>query len=49
MKVKIYVMHGTTVVRIPYNYARDHKIRNSGFVNLREDENGNLILTPEVH
>lgn len=48
MKVKIYEMHGTTVVRIPYNYVKDHKIRNSGFVNLREDENGNLILTPEV-
>ena len=48
MKVKIYLMHGTTVVRIPYNYVKDHKIRNSGFVNLREDENGNLILTPLV-
>ena len=49
MRLKVYEMHGTTVVRIPYDYAKDHQIREKGYVNIREDEHGNLILTPEVH
>ena len=49
MRLRVYEMHGTTVVRIPYDYAKDHQIRKTGYVNVREDEHGNLILTPEGH
>ena len=48
MRLKIYKIHGTTVIRLPYDYVRQHEIRKAGFVNIREDEEGNLILTPEV-
>ena len=48
MRLKIYKIHGTTVVRLPFNYVEEHEIRKTGYVNIREDENGNLILTPEV-
>ena len=48
MKVKVYAIHGTTVLRLPRDYVKDHEIRKTGFVNVREDENGNLILSPEV-
>jgi hypothetical protein len=48
MRIKIYDISGTTVVRLPREYVRDHEIRETGFVNVREDENGNLILSPEV-
>lgn len=48
MRVKVYEMHGTTVLRLPHDYVKEHEIRKTGFVNIREDENGNLILTPEV-
>ena len=48
MRIKIYEISGTTVVRLPRDYVKDHEIRKTGFVNIREDENGNLILSPEV-
>ena len=49
MKVKVYEMHKTTVLRLPYDYVKEHDIRKTGYVNIREDEHGNLILSPEVH
>ena len=49
MKVKVYEMHNTTVLRLPYDYVKEHQIREKGYVNIREDEHGNLILTPEVY
>ena len=48
MRIKIYQISGTTVLRLPRDYVKQHEIRKTGFVNIREDENGNLILTPEV-
>lgn len=48
MKIKIYEMAGTTALRLPAEYVKDHQIRKTGYVNVREDENGNLIISPEV-
>lgn len=48
MRIKIYQISGTIVVRLPRDYAKQHEIKKTGFVNVREDENGNLILSPEV-
>ena len=48
MRIKIYEISGTTVVRLPRDYVIDHQIRKTGYVNIREDEHGNLILSPEV-
>ena len=48
MKIKIYEMAGTTAIRLPADYVRDHQIRKTGFMHVREDEHGNLILSPEV-
>ena len=48
MRIKVYELSGTTVVRLPRDYVKDHQIRKTGFVNVREDESGNLILSPEV-
>lgn len=47
MKVGIYDISGTIVVRIPRDYAKDHQLKKIRFVNMREDEQGNLIITPE--
>jgi hypothetical protein len=48
MKINIYTISGTVVIRLPRDYVKDHEIRKTGFMNVREDENGNLILSPEV-
>ena len=48
MKIHVYQISGTVVLRLPREYVRDHEIKKTGFVNVREDEHGNLILSPEV-
>jgi antitoxin component of MazEF toxin-antitoxin module len=48
MKIKIYEISGTTVVRLPRDYVKDHEIRKTGYVHVRENEDGDLIISPEV-
>lgn len=48
MRINIYEISGTVVVRMPRDYVKDHAIKKSGYVNLREDEHGNLIISPGV-
>jgi antitoxin component of MazEF toxin-antitoxin module len=48
MRINVYRISGTVVVRLPRDYVKEHEIKKTGFVNVREDEHGNLILTPEV-
>ena len=48
MRTKIYDISGTVAVRIPRDYVRQFRIKESGFMDIREDEHGNLILSPEV-
>ena len=48
MRIKVYELSGTTVLRLPIDYVKQHEIRKTGFMNVREDKSGNLILTPEV-
>ena len=50
MKTKIYQISGTVAVRTPRDYVRQFRIKESGYMDIREDDEGKLILSPEkVH
>ena len=46
MKTKIYEISGTVAVRIPRDYVRQFRIKESGYVDIREGDEGKLILSP---
>ena len=46
MKTKIYEISGTVAVRIPRDYVRKFRIKESGYMDIREDDEGKLILSP---
>lgn len=46
MRMKIYELNGTTVVRLPREYVIQYGIRKAGFIDLREDESGRLVISP---
>ena len=46
MKTKIYEISGTVAVRIPRDYVRQFRIKESGYMDIREDDEGKLILSP---
>lgn len=48
MKMHLYEISGTIVVRLPREYVKDHNLKETRTVNLREDEHGNLIISPGV-
>jgi bifunctional DNA-binding transcriptional regulator/antitoxin component of YhaV-PrlF toxin-antitoxin module len=47
MKVKITKVSTTCYVRLPLDWRREKGIKTGDFVNLRENENGDLVISTE--
>lgn len=49
MKVKITPIGGTVLVRIPLDWKREKNLKKGDFVNIREDSEGNLVISAGVN
>ena len=48
MKVRLQKIGSTMYVRLPLDYVRLYNLREVQAVDLKEDENGSLVISPEV-
>ena len=46
MKMKLQKIGSSVFVRLPLDYVRLYKLREVGMVNLKEDNDGNLVISP---
>ena len=50
MKEKIQNLGGSVYVRLPLDWIREHRIREIGIIQIRESDDGSLVISPEkVH
>ena len=48
MKVRLQKIGSTMYVRLPLDFVRLYKLRDVQAVDLKEDENGSLVISAEV-
>jgi antitoxin component of MazEF toxin-antitoxin module len=48
MKVRLQKIGSTMYVRLPLDYVRLYNLREVQMVDLKEDENGSLVISAEV-
>ena len=46
MKVKITPIGATVFVRLPLDWKREKNLRKGSFVDVRENDDGNLVISP---
>ena len=47
MRTKVYDISGTIAVRLPHDFVRQYNVKESGFVDVREGDEGSLIIRVE--
>ena len=48
MKEKIQNLGGSVYVRLPLDWIREHRILEIGIIQIRESDDGSLVISPEV-
>lgn len=46
MKMKLQKIGSSVFVRLPLDYVRAYNLREVRMINLKEDEHGNLVISP---
>lgn len=46
MKLKVQNLGGSLYVRLPLDWIREHRIREIGSVQMRENDQGSLVVSP---
>lgn len=47
MKLKVQNVGGSLFIRLPLDWIREHRIREIGTVQIREDDRGSLVLSAQ--
>ena len=47
MKMKVTDIGGSVYVRLPLDWAREHHIRETGTIRMKESDDGSLVISPE--
>ena len=47
MRTKIYDISGTVAVRIPHDFVKQYDVRKTGYLDVREGDEGSLIIRVE--
>ena len=46
MNLKIQNLGGSVYVRLPLDWIREHQIRETGIIRMRETDDGSLLISP---
>ena len=47
MRTKIYSINGTVAIRIPHDFVKQYDVKKSGYLDVREGDEGCLIIRAE--